>query len=58
MDVSLAQKIVSKSEGFRFRETGNHVELSNEARIAVNSSCMVNVKIFGMQGYIKMQRKK
>ena len=50
MDVSLAQKSVSKSEGFRFRETGNHVELCNEARITVKSSCMVNVKILWHAG--------
>ena len=50
MDVSLAQKSVSKSEGFRFRETSNHVELRNETRITVKSSCMVNVKIFWHAG--------
>ena len=58
MDLSLAKESVSESEGFGFSETGNHFKLRSGARITVKNSCMVNVKIFGMQGYIKMQRKK
>ena len=58
MDASLAQKNESKSEGFRFSETGNHFELRSGTRIAVKNSCIVNVKVFGMQSYVKMLRKK
>jgi len=58
VDLSLAKENVSESEGFRFSETGNHFGLCSGTRITVKNSCMVNVKIFGMQGYVKMQRKK